>query len=656
MKCPPVDPRRHGRRCVLWGARVGLLAATPLLILSPAAHGAPAANTIFPPTTVAFFSVADAPSLKTKWRQTQVGQFTSDEALRPFVTQMRGNIIDRFGNIEERLGMTFDDLTAAAAGEVGVGMLHPTGDRACVGVVLDVAGKDAEAESLINKAEQQLATRGATRKRIDLGGVSATVLSLPPNEKREYQRDVVHFRSGDLLIAVDNVKSARQMAGLLAGRGESLAGTATYTETMRRCQAEARGLKPDIDWFCDPFAWDSARRTLYRGRLLPDRKDNLTIFREQGFDAIKGIGGHIALAVTAEQDIIHRTAIYAPPLRGDKRSPAAEKYRLGMRMAELPNTASMPVEKWAPRMTATYTTLSLDILNAYDHVSTLFDAISGYEGSFKRTIDSFYEDPYGPEIQVRQDLVQHLGKRVTIMTDYKLPIDVDCERYAFVVDVTNPTALRGPLDRLMETDGIRREINGQPFWELLPEDEMPGGDVDDGLLESEPIDDIGAEEGDYGGGNERLLRRAAVCLKGEQLIVASDVEFLADVLFGVDPRESLAGSYDFQAAMRSLGELAPWERCSYSFFRTDESIRPSYELIRKGLMPQSQTFFGRLLNEMLTTEEDEQQGIVRKQRIDGSALPSFEVARRYFGPATRAIRTDGDGWFITGVVLSKAGQ
>lgn len=651
MKCLPADLHRYGRRAAL--------AAAALAACASSALAAPASKTVFPSTTVAYFSVADAPGLQTKWRQTQVGQFTSDEALRPFVTQLRGKIIERFGNIEERLGMTFDDLTAAAAGEVGVGMLHPAAERACVGVVLDVAGKDEEAESLITKAEQQLATRGATRKRINLGAAEATVLSLPPNEKRRYQRDVVHFRSGDLLIAVDNVKSAQQMAELLAGRGEPLASTAVFAETMRRCEVEARGLRPDIEWFADPFAWDSARRTLYRGRLLPDRKDSLTIFREQGFDAIQGLGGHIALAVTAEQDIIHRTAIYAPPVQGDKSLPAAQKYRLGMRMAELPNSRNLPVEKWVPRMTATYTTLSLDILNAYDHVATLFDALSGYEGSFQRTIDSFDEDPYGPEIKVREELVQHLGKRVTMMTDYKLPIDVDCERYAFVVEVTNPDALRAPLDKLMKTDGaVSREVNGQPFWELVPEDEMPGGDVDGGLLEADPIDDVagGEDQGFSDDGEERLLRRAAVCLRGGQLIVASDVEFLADVLFGVDPRESLAASYDFQAAMRSLGELAPWERCSYSFFRTDESIRPSYELIRKGLMPQSRTFFGRLLNELLTTEEDEEQRIVRKQRIDGAALPSFEVARRYLGPATRAIRTDGDGWFITGVILSKAGQ
>ncbi len=107
--------------------------------------------------------------------------------------------------------------------------------------------------------------------------------------------------------------------------------------------------------------------------------------------------------------------------------------------------------------------------------------------------------------------------------------------------------------------------------------------------------------------------------------------------------------------MRELNKLADLNRCSWSFTRSDESIRPTYELLREGKLPEGQTFFARLLNKVLTTSEDEEKGIVRKQRIDGSKLPSFELARRYFGPTARAMTAEDNGWFITGVVLNKAG-
>ena len=86
----------------------------------------------------------------------------------------------------------------------------------------------------------------------------------------------------------------------------------------------------------------------------------------------------------------------------------------------------------------------------------------------------------------------------------------------------------------------------------------------------------------------------------------------------------------------------------WCFTRTDETCRPTYELVRQGKMPQSETMLGKFLNNLLTTEAEKQEGLPRKQEIDGSNLPSFEMVRRYFGPAGRMMRSDPDGWFLTG--------
>ena len=87
--------------------------------------------------------------------------------------------------------------------------------------------------------------------------------------------------------------------------------------------------------------------------------------------------------------------------------------------------------------------------------------------------------------------------------------------------------------------------------------------------------------------------------------------------------------------------------------RTDEELRPTFELLRSGKMPEAETMLGKLLNNMLTTEIEREEGQVRKQRIDGSSLPNFEAVRRYLGPAGRVLRSERDGWFITAAVLNK---
>ena len=87
------------------------------------------------------------------------------------------------------------------------------------------------------------------------------------------------------------------------------------------------------------------------------------------------------------------------------------------------------------------------------------------------------------------------------------------------------------------------------------------------------------------------------------------------------------------------------------FTRTDESLQPTFELIKQGKMPEAKTTLGRILNELLTTEIEEEEGVLRKQRIDGSQLPDFEAVRKYFGPGGNLVRSEQDGWFVVGTLL-----
>ena len=107
--------------------------------------------------------------------------------------------------------------------------------------------------------------------------------------------------------------------------------------------------------------------------------------------------------------------------------------------------------------------------------------------------------------------------------------------------------------------------------------------------------------------------------------------------------------FDFNQIKAMLDDLASGALCLRSFSRTDEEYRPTYELLRQGKMPESETLLGRILNELLTDDDEE----LRKQRFDGSKLPNFEIVRRYFGPAGVAITPENDGWFVVGAMVRK---
>jgi hypothetical protein len=86
------------------------------------------------------------------------------------------------------------------------------------------------------------------------------------------------------------------------------------------------------------------------------------------------------------------------------------------------------------------------------------------------------------------------------------------------------------------------------------------------------------------------------------------------------------------------------------FVRTDEAIRVTYEMMKQGRMPESESAFGKLLNRIFEPEEE---GVVRKQQIEGDELPDFGVARRYLGPGGFYVRTTEQGWDIAGCLLHK---
>lgn len=640
--------RRH--RSFLAFLGLAFAAAMPCAAVPPAAS-------VLPAETVGYIAAENAPDLLDRWSRTQVGQFAQDRSMQPFVDQIESRFNRRFGSIEQRLGVTLEDFRAVASGEAALAVVKSNDKQqpGRVAALLDTTGREAAARELIQKIDTRLVERGGQRSE---SGNGLTLYRLPaePENKLPERTAAVFFDSNRLVVA-EGERLAAQMLSRVQGRpvGKVLADAPAYRQTQERARRAAGPTRTSVSWFVSPFEFDAANRPAPQSGDLPEKKDALAILAEQGFDAVKGIGGVVAVAVNPERDYVHHTFIYAPPKPGTEGKPASQKYSLAMRMLNLPNAAeplradNPPVEDWAPRQVASYKTIHLDTQNLFEHLDTLFDSFAGYEGAFNNILTGLEKDPYGPKIKVREEVIAHLGDRAVMMTDYTLPITPECERYLVVIDVKNEEALREPISRWLKSDGAeQKELRGVPYWEMVPEDEGLALDDLDPLM---PLDEPAPKRGER---EERVLKRAAVCLHDGRLAIGSDSEFLQQALFGVSPGESLGNAPDLRATIEALADLAPGKRAAWAFTRNDESLRPTYELVREGKMPQSETFFGRLLNRMLTSDDEREVDALREQKINGERLPSFELARRYFGPSARSVRSEDDGWVVTGVVLSKA--
>ncbi len=629
-----------------------LISCAAALLLAPQADAATPADQLLPANTAGFVSVANPAEFEQRFNETDLGHLAVDPSMKPFADQIRDQLTRRMGNLEGRMGITFDDLRGIASGELALALVPQAKGPATSVLSVETQGNAAARDELISRIEKHLVGEGATRTGVSVGATAINVQTVPAKNGKP-QHVVAWFVFDDQLVVTSQVEVAQQLAAkVVAASGETLSTTTSYRYCFEKVRQESGDAVADLHWFVDPFAYGDAVRSvaLYEGRIDKDDKPS-TLLRDQGFDAVKGMGGLLHVALDDQHDFVHRTAIHAP---ADPAATAPAKYRLAMRMLKLPNRDAMDVERWVPRMIASYTTANADMLNAFDTVDSLFDAIAGYDDAFKTMIDRFEKDPFGPQIKFRDQIIKCLGTRVSLVNDYVLPITPQSERFLVAIEVQpdKVETLRESIGKYVESDGYKKiKIEGQDAWEFQPLEESPTSAYEQDSL----LPGIGPQqpEGDSSE-DERLLIRSAVAVTPAYLLIASDVELLKQAFRqNREATESLAESFDFEEVMNSLATYGTDVRSSWSFYRTDERLRPGYELLRQGKMPESETFLGRALNELLTSSDEEDNRLIRKQRVEADQLPSFELTRRYFGPAGQTVRSDADGWLVSGVLLAK---
>lgn len=624
----------------------GLLALTFTCCLIARTEAAVPSDAIMSSSTRGFASVANAKQLEANWNKTQMGHLVKDEAMLPFVQDLKRQIERKLSDTRTKLGITVEDLRDVASGEIGIGLVEQEKTRAAIAITVDVTGNVAAAQTLLGKINEELTKRrNAKVSKATAGGVEMTVYAIPPQSEKDVARQAVFFIHQDMLCASDSRAEAEAMIGRFGGDpGNRLADIDAYTTTQGRCAAESNGLAPEIRWYVEPFAYARASRSLASGEDLANRgKDYISILENQGFDAIQGIGGFVNLAAYGSFEVLHRTSIYAPAVTTDP-----TKYKLAMRIMQFPNAEKMPPEPWIPRSLASYRTFNMDLQNAYKYFGTLFDAIAGFEHAFDDAINGIEEDPYGAHINVEKELIAHLGQRISLFTDYELPITTKSERFMFMVELKNEAAVAATVEKYMKADpnAEQKEFEGKVVWEVKPaQEEIPELEID--------LDPVGAEEAAGDELKSTAMSNSAVCVTDGHLLVASHLTFLEKMLAAKAKGDQLSDAPDFREVEVTLNQLLPGAVAARCFRRTDEAYRPTYELLRQGKMPESETLLGRLLNRLLTTPEDEEEGVLRKQKIDGRQLPPFEMVRRYFSPAGIVVRSLDDGWFVVGATLTK---
>lgn len=610
------------------------------------AENLPPSETLLPGTTKGFVSISDLERLATHWQKTQLGQLMQDPTMKDFAEDLRSQLEDRLSEAHVRLGLRWEDVKDVPSGEIAFARIQPAPGKAASAAIVQILGRRPQAEALLEKITANLQKQGAKLRQEKIENLQATRVDLPKPEGDEEAKSYYYVVTDEFLAASDDGGVLRFILARLQGRGDpqqTLAGQKAFAKIMARCQKDAGNEPPQIRWFIEPFGYVEVLQTLAPERLAHRRKGRsiLDVLKAQGFTAIQGVGGYVDFAV-GEYELLHRTVIFAPP-----------PYEKSMQMVRLPNHQDFRPQPWTPKDVATYTTMYADILHAFDHFGPFFDDMfgEGEKGVWEEVLDGLKNDPNGPQIDLRNDLIVHLTGRATMISDYELPITPTSERLLYALETKNEKAVSDAIRRIMEKDRTmrRREYGGHVIWEAIPPSAAPqktqevvvGGLPPVGGPKPKPKQQEPPP---------RVLPTAAVTVAYGHLFVASHFDFLKKVLDHAQKPDPLADRLDYQLVDRTIQSFGVPENCVRFFSRTDEEYRATYELIQQGKMPQSETLFGRLLNQFLGTGK---KGEVRKQRIDGSKLPDYQVVARALGPAGLFAYSEQEGWVLVGFTLKK---
>jgi len=676
---------------------LGILAITSVLTicLTTRTEAAKPSHVLLPATTKGYVSVADLEQLIEQWDQTQLGKLMKDPTMQPFVEDLKRQIKARLSKSGASLGISWEELKTVYGGEVSAALIQPWDpsveqpriDAAVAGaeaeakkakkqadeivaagkkaaklerkaldaerrkqrasvMLVDVTGHLDAAQELLAKVAKNQVEKGATQGVAEVAGQQVAVFTFPKPERDTQARQAFYLIHKDELIASDNADVLAKILGRFAADDpNTLQSVEAYQRVMAGADESFGEQAPGLRWFVEPFGIAEVLRAYNTGR---ERRgtDFLRVLRNQGFTAVQGIDGFIALS-TGEHDIRQFTRIYAPPVIRKPGDLAKTKYDLAARMLEFPNTEELAPQRWVPRGLATHLTFNWKMSDAFWHAESLVNEIAG-DDVFDGVIENIELDPHGPQINIKTELTDLLGERATLVTDYHLPITPQSERLLVAIEVTDPATVMRTVNKAMENDPAakKREHNGHVIWELVndqtevAEIQIEGFDSGFGFEDVEEVEE-----------EEAFIPNGAVTVAHGQLMFSSHVDYIVDVLDSLPAEEQLATAADYQAVMQALNKLGAGNDSFKLFTRTDEAYRTTYELMREGKMPESESLLGRLLNRVLADDEDD--GELRKQEIDASSLPEFDVVRRYLGPAGMYVRTVDDGWIISGCLLTK---
>lgn len=599
-------------------------------------------------------AVENVPRLRETWQKTSLSQMQHDPKLREFIELNQSQFEAHAARIGLQTGLQLKDLLEAVSGEFVIAWLRFDAPKRpfSVAVLADTRGRDNQRNSLLKKMDDALRKRGATSATAALPGNGEMLVYTLPQKRGQLlvERAVVATIAGRLIIT-DRPETTTALVGALGEpqpggleQAKDFSQTFTHIASAHQQGEPVSADAPTIRWFARPIGMGMIARELAevdRGRQV----DILKLLQNQGFDAVKSIGGKFYFA-TEHYDVFHRGYVYAPPTVA-----TAERYKLAARVLQFPNQEMPAPPSWVLPTAATFLQISWKMREAFWATESLVDEAFG-SNVFRPALDGIREDKNGTQIDIENDIVANFTEDFYVMTENLVSEQGIQERAVSAIRIKNPARVAEVLDRAFSTDkdAERYDYPDHTIWEVRPsEDAAKDFEIDDGDFGFELETDV-AEEDEPA--NQPLLDRSAFTVIDDYLMFSSHPELLVAVV--EQSRQATPGLGevdDYRRVIEAIEREGGQSRAFQRIIRNNLSWRAKYQLLQQGKFAESDSLLATVLRRIRERSETAQNR--EELKLDMSKLPPFEMVEKYLQPAGGYVSTTEDGWSIASFLLRK---
>ena len=627
-----------------------------------------ASDTLFPETTQGYFEISSIVTLKEQWQKTRIGALVKDPVMQSAAEEIQKQLDAKWVN---RLGLTIDDLKLFPQGSISGGMIAIPGTTP--GFVLAIGVKDRanETSNFMQRIGEKLESQGVKRATTPIENATATYFTFEKTEQNPNGGTAIYLLTKNTLVITDQKHLASVMVKRLNGELTApLCEKPAYKAIQERVtrNLEANNEVPLLKWYIEPLEFTAAMRLLSKDNQASAKKglvqiDAYELLTAHGFKGILGAGGILDLATDSNQ-LAHRTMAYAP----QPRTGAA------IEMLSFKNGDDFAPPQWLPDDVARFTVLYIEPQKIFENIGPIFDDIVDEPGVWNEVVKSFREDRFRESVDIQTELADNLGDRLVMLTRFQKPIMPDSSRFVAALSIKSgkDAEVAKALEKLFSggEDAKKIERNGVIYWQSAPK---AAGAADRAIsprtrdrssivpsgssARRTPTTRNSASTTGSAANNEPatvtrelFFDKGAIAVAKGHVFVSNNIEDLYAVLDG-EGQTTVTTMQNYETIAQKLARMdaGKGERFLQIFARSDELIMPTYEMVREGKMPQSQTILGAIIRAIITPEEGKAaSGAVD---FDRSTLPPFEQIKDYFGTAGTVGMVEEDGWLIESVQL-----